>query len=118
MDERDTELVVDPSEVFPDLMVEDPGPGSREGTPDPVVDAGGEEGELLNELPDPPLDDLVLDNQAYQNALQQTAFNQDPPALLNMAEATNGGRISTASPASVRGRTSQMVTPNPLQVLG
>ena len=109
-----TEMVVDPNEVFPELGENLPVPvevetrdGSvanterrRETTPDPVSDAGGEgshgvgnrpthsEGEesdattarygsIIDELPDPPLDELVQDDQTYQRALKQTALSDN-----------------------------------------
>ena len=101
--------------------VEDPEPvenaGQGDMTPDPASDAGGEtsggvgnrpmvhsEGEdsdetarygsIVDELPDPPLDDLVLNGQTYQKALNQTALSNDMPYL-------SSGQSTMASMASM-----------------
>ena len=111
----------------------------RSVTPDPAMDVGGEgdggvdpgvdvhsnadesdgdrNGDFLNELPDPPLDDLVPDDQALQNALNQTAFQNR--TLRREREQVNSDRQSNMADSSSR----VVVTPqvcgvmSPLQTL-
>ena len=133
------ELVVDPSEVFPDLgdnqPVEDPEPALNAGqgniTPDPASDAGGEAsvgvgnrpvthsdgedsdetaryGSIVDELPDPPLDDLVLDDQTYQQALNQTALSDNNRDLLAGQNTTTASAKSNMAAGKRRVATPQV----------